>query len=127
MIRVLCACGLALALAACSGPEARPHRVTGTVTWKGVPIENGRINLIAADGKSAPASAKIEQGRFELYATPGVKRVEVLSQKEKGFDKAMNQQIVVNDIPREYNGESKLRFEVQPHDGNVLELVLPQR
>ncbi len=32
-----------------------------------------------------------------------------------------------NDIPGEYNGETKLRFEVQPNDDNVLELVLPQK
>ncbi len=127
MLRVLCAAGLAFLLAACSASAPKLYKVTGTVSWKGAPIENGRINLIAVDGGSPPASAKIENGKFELQAAAGLKRVEVFNQKVKGYDKVMGANAFYNDIPGEYNGETKLRFEVQPNDDNVLELVLPQK
>ena len=126
MFRYLCAAALALAMAACSG-QPKLYKVTGTVTWKGAPIANGRLNILSAGGESVPATAKIENGKFELRTTAGLKRVEVFNQKDKGYDKAMGTNAFYNDIPGEYNGASKLRFEVQPNDDNVLELTLPQK
>jgi hypothetical protein len=101
--------------------------VTGTVTWKGAPIENGQLNVHADDAQTAPATSKIVNGKFELMTTAGVKRVEVFSQKDKGFDKAMGASARYNDIPNEYNVATKLRFEVKPSDDNVLDLTLPQK
>src|SRR5262245_36756857 len=126
MVRYLCAAALALAMAACSD-KPKLYKVTGTVWWKGAAVANGSRNILAAGGESAPATAKIENGKFELRTTAGMKRVEVFNQKDKGFDKAMGTNAFYNDIPGEYNGVSKLRFEVQPNDNNVLELVLPQK
>jgi hypothetical protein len=113
-----------VALAGCdSGPKL--YKVTGTVRWQGKPVETGRISLIAEDGKTAPASAPIVDGKFELQALPGPKRVEVFNQRVTGFSKEMNQETRTNDIPREYNSETKLRYEVRPADDNVYDLDLP--
>jgi hypothetical protein len=126
MIRLFSGALLALALIGCSS-QPKLYKVTGTVTWKGAPIENGQLNVLADDAQTAPATSKIVNGKFELRTTAGVKRVEVFNQKEKGFDKAMGANAMFNDVPKEYNFETKLRFEVKPSDDNVLELALPQK
>jgi hypothetical protein len=127
MFRICWCAVLAAALVGCSSAEPKLYKVTGTVSWKGAPIANGRLNMLADDGQTPPATARIENGKFELRAAAGVKRVEVFNQKDKGFDKAMGAHVFVNDIPGEYNGETKLRFEVKPNDDNVLDLTLPQK
>jgi hypothetical protein len=127
MIRYLCGAVLATALVGCSSSEPKTYKVTGTVTWKGALIENGQLNVFADDGGTAPTTSKIVNGKFELRTTAGVKRVEVFSQKDGGFDKAMGANRFYNDIPREYNSETQLRFEVKPTDDNVLDLALPQK
>src|SRR4051812_42945591 len=112
-----------LLLAGCdSGPKL--YRVTGTVSWNGQPVETGRINLIADDGKTTPASAPIVNGKFEMTALPGLKRVEVHNQRVTGYSKEMQQETRTSDIPPEYNAETKLRFEVRPADDNTLDLAL---
>ena len=123
------AAALFVALAALAGCDAGPklYKVTGTVSWQGKPVENGQINLIAEDGQATPAGAKIVDGKFELTATAGPKRVEVYNQRVTGFSKEMNQETRTNDIPPAYNAETKLRFEVRPADDNTLDLTLPQK
>jgi hypothetical protein len=121
---------LAAALAFLAGcdPGPKTYRVTGTVSWQGNPVADGTINLIAEDGMSTPASAKIADGKFELVTTAGMKKVEVFNRRNKGYDPVMKQDIMTNDIPTEYNGsETKLRFEVKPDAENVLDLKLPQK
>jgi hypothetical protein len=120
------ALGAALAVCGCAG-EPKTYHVSGVVSWKGSPIERGRINLVSDDGRTGPATAEIVNGRYELRATAGAKRVEVYNQRDKGYDKVMGQHTFANDVPAEYNAETKLRFEVQPRDDNVLDLALPQK
>lgn len=123
------AAALFAVLAALAGCDSRPklYKVTGTVTWQGKPVENGRISLIAEDGKTTPAAAPIVDGKFELTATAGPKKVEVYNQRVTGFSKEMQQETRTNDIPPAYNAETKLRFEVKPADDNTLDLALPQK
>jgi len=104
----------------------KTYKVRGTVSWKGTPIEKGQIHLYAEDNTTPPASAPIIHGNFEMEAPPGRKRVEIYSQKQGEFDKTMGASKIYNDIPPEYNSNSKLRFEVQPNNDNVLNLQLPQ-
>lgn len=114
-----------LLLAGCDrGPKL--YRVTGTVFWNDKPIADGRINMLAEDGKTSPASAPIVDGKFELQTTAGMKKIEITNRVNKGYDKVMKQDIITNEIPSEYfGGESKLRFEVKEHDENVYEVKLP--
>lgn len=114
-----------LLLAGCDrGPKE--YRVIGTVYWEGKPIPDGRINMLAEDGSTTPASAPIVDGKFEMMTTAGMKRVEVTNRVNKGYDKVMKQDIITNEIPSEYfGGETKLRFEVKAIDENVYEAKLP--
>lgn len=112
-------------LAGCDrGPKL--YRVTGTVYWDGKPIADGRINMLAEDGKTSPATAQIVDGKFELMTTAGMKKVEITNRVNKGYDQVMKQEIITNEIPSEYfGGESKLRFDVKETDENVYDLKLP--
>jgi hypothetical protein len=107
------------------GSEPKLYRVSGTVSWEGKLIEYGQINFFDASGATTPASAKIVNGRYEVHTTAGVKKVEVFNQRNLGFNKAMNQNTFTNDIPTEYNAESKLRFEVRSDIDNTFDLALP--
>lgn len=129
MIRQLPRCVLFAMLvcaAGCMEPSTPLYRVTGTVLWQGKPMEVGVINLIAVDGQTAPASAKIKDGKFEARTTRGLKTMSIYNQRDLGFNKAMNQNAFTNDVPAEYNARSVLTFEVQPTDDNVYEVALPQ-
>lgn len=115
-----------LGLAGCMDSSKRLYRVTGTVLWQGKPMEVGVINVIAVDGQTAPASAKIANGKFEVSTTAGAKTISIYNQRDLGFNKAMNQNVFTNDVPAEYNANSTLRFEVAPNDNNVYDVSLPQ-
>jgi len=117
-------CITMVALGCSSG--IKTYKVRGTVSWKGVPLEKGQINLYPEDNSTPPVSAPITNGNFELQAPAGRKRVEIYSQKQGEFDKTMGASKIYNDIPPEYNSNSKLYFEVQPNNDNVLNLQLPQ-
>lgn len=124
MIRYLALSALLLPAAGCNS-EPKTYRVTGTVKWNGAPIPSGQINFISTDGQTTPSSSKIVDGRYELWIAPGQKRVEVFSQRSKGYDKVMKQETYVNEIPLEYNAKSGLTFEVLPHNENVYDAALP--
>jgi hypothetical protein len=119
--------GVALiALIGCdSGPKL--YRVTGTVYWNNEPISKGSINFIAEDGKTTPASATIKDGKYELQTTAGPKKIEVHSQRSKGYDKVMKQETWEDEIPDKYHAKTELRFEVKPSDDNVYDLKLPMK
>jgi len=118
---------LILGIAGCMDSAPTLYRVLGTVSWHGKPMEVGVVNLIDPEGQTSPASAKIVNGKFEVRTTRGVKMMSIYNQRDLGFNKAMNQNVFTNDVPAEYNAQSKLRFEVQPNDENVYDVALPQK
>ena len=124
--RVLALLMFVLGVTGCMESSTPLYRVTGTVLWQGKPMEVGVINLVAVDGQTSPASARIANGKFEVRTTRGLKTMIVYNQRDLGFNKAMNQNVFTNDVPAEYNAKSVLSFEVQPNDDNVYEIALPQ-
>jgi len=127
LIRFFAIALFATGVAGCMEPGPTLYRVVGTVTWHGKPMEVGVINLVDPEGQTSPASAKIANGKFEVRTTRGLKTMIIYNQRDLGFNKAMNQNVFTNDVPAEYNAQSKLRFEVQPNDDNVYEVALPQK
>jgi len=68
----------AIAAAALAGCEdAELHRMHGMVTLNGSPVQTGELRLVAPDGSSPTAGAVITEGRYEVTASPGSKRVEI--------------------------------------------------
>jgi hypothetical protein len=67
---------------------AKRYPVSGKVTYKGAPIESGRISFEPTTPDARPAAGQIENGRYSLTtlapgdgAIPGKYRVTVLSQE----------------------------------------------
>jgi hypothetical protein len=114
---------ISLAVAGCDGE--RLYRVVGDVSWQGTPIEDGQINFFAEDATVRPTSAKIVNGRYDARVPAGRMKVEVHGQKDMGYNEAMHQNTKKHYVSAEYNAETRLRFEVGPHDNNVADFHLP--
>ena len=60
----------------CSPPAAARgssgYPVTGTVTWKGQPLDQGSIQFLPEDGKGTMVGAEIRDGRYALPDPPGL-------------------------------------------------------
>lgn len=114
---------ICLCLAGCSGP-ADKCRVRGVVTWNGDPIKIGFVTFKPVDGRYGPEAGPIRDGKFDFLARPGKNRVEILATKEVGFDDFMNQPILVQFAPPEYNEESTLEEVVSVDGDNSFEFHL---
>src|SRR5262245_38889944 len=120
MHRLMGVAALALALASAGCGGEKTYRVTGTITWNGEPVQDGQIIFEAEDGQTQPAASKFtKDGRFEVRAAAGAKRVRIYGQRSKGFNRVMNQETFESYVPKEYNAKSELRFQVMPTDDNV--------
>lgn len=118
---------VAIALFSLQGCEGkRLFRVVGECAWEGVPIEDGVINFFPEDRSIHPTSAKISKGRFNALVPAGTMKVEIHGQKDMGFNKFMNQNTFAHYVSEEYSSDkSVLRIEVEKHDNNVANFVLP--
>jgi hypothetical protein len=122
---LVCLCLLALPVAGCgpSGPETYP--VSGTVTWNGGPLPEGHIVFDPVDGSVAPDAGKIENGKFELQAQPGEKRVEIDATRESGeVDPVMHAAPREAYIPSKYNSETILKATVTAGGDNTFTSAL---
>jgi hypothetical protein len=105
-------------LAGC-GPRGIPMaEVRGEVKYDGAAIETGTITFQPADGKGPSAGGEIRQGQFSLRAPPGVKRVEIRALKVVGktapsLEAPEGAQIVEDQLPTDYNTNSKLTEEIK--------------
>lgn len=62
----------ALAATGCGSSGPAMGRVSGTVTYKGKPLEKGMVTFIATDGERPNATGPIEAGSYSLQTTePG--------------------------------------------------------
>jgi hypothetical protein len=72
----------AVAVVGCDGNS----RVRGTVSYDGVPIADGAMTLLPADGQGPTAGGKIANGRYDIaQVTPGAKIVQIIGVKEVKF------------------------------------------
>lgn len=88
------------------------QRIVGTATWNGTPIQEGTVSLLAAD--SQIDSAPIENGRFTIFTTPGLKVVSVMAEREIGTPRPTAHEpnpspVRFQYLPKECNVDSKLQ------------------
>src|SRR5215213_10053171 len=70
--------GVLFAAAAGAGCGASTARVTGEVSYDGVPVKQGEVQFTPADGKGPVAAAPIADGRYTIEnLPPGPKIVQV--------------------------------------------------
>jgi hypothetical protein len=99
----------------CSGSSPQ-GKVDGTVTLDGMPLKEGDVRFVPADGKSQTASAKIIDGKFSAQVPKGEMRVEISAPKVIGKRKMYDtpDSPVVDKVrellPPRYNAKSELRL-----------------
>jgi hypothetical protein len=106
--------------------------ITGQITMDGVPVAQGLITFVPADGKTANASAAIKDGTYKVKAVPGSMRVQISSPKVTGKRKAYddpNAPMIDNleeGIPARYNASTTLTAEIQP-GANIIDWPLTSK
>lgn len=123
---VLCGCS--------SDPKAR-QAVSGTVQFKGQPLDQGRIHFTPTDKGPSEAGATISAGRYtiprDLGLVPGNYRVSIFSYDQKG-PKVQNDDMPGDPgnvqfkerIPAKYNAKTTLTAEVKNGGSNSFEFKL---
>ena len=108
-----------VAVAGCGADDGTAD-VSGTVSFEGKPIENGSINFIATDGKGTGGGV-IKDGKYAATKVPvGPAKVQISGSKVVGKKKAYNtpdspmQDITAEMLPKKYNEQTELTFEVKP-------------
>ncbi|WP_116344459.1 hypothetical protein [Blastopirellula marina] len=94
--------------------------VTGTVTYNGVPVENGSISFTPVDGKSAAGGGTIEEGKIVRgQSSQGMIAVQIYATKEVVKKNPTAEEIernILSDhvpyLPAPYNQQSKLRLTI---------------
>ena len=112
-----------LLLAGCGGADGGRAHVTGRVTWKGVPVSEGTVNLVPLAGGGAQVGGPIKDGVYEIPQErgplPGKYRIEVYSFEavapgrgaaEGDMDAQSSTRQV---IPPEFNTQSQLELDVE--------------
>lgn len=108
----------------CGNSAIKTYRVTGSVTWNGEPVQDGNISFSPADGDGLPQTGKIVDGKYELMATAGAKKVSIHASREGPVDPVMNAPARIPFIPPKYNSQTTLTAEVKPNDENVADFPL---
>ncbi len=113
---LIAGCVTSIGLTGCSGDGKYP--VSGKITWDGEPIpadQNGHIMFTPLDPALGPDAGTIgPDGTYELRATPGEKKVEILISRPKGkVVEAMGMSAEEMYIPRKYNEETELTATVE--------------
>jgi hypothetical protein len=120
--------GLIVGLLLCGGCSSEPksYRVTGNVTFEGQPVTQGDIHFIATDGRWGAEAGKIKDGRYELMAKAGTKRVEITASRARpgGAGGAGGEPVPEEYSPDEYNVKSKLTAEVAENGKNEFDFRL---
>jgi hypothetical protein len=124
---------LSIFLLGCDGGP-KPVSVSGSVTWRGTPVDHGSINLFATASDGITVGSEIKDGKFSIDKqngpTPGKYRVEIMAfraTKKTEFDVDLNQQVAIEEqiIPKEYNQASTLEAEIVAGKANELKFDLP--
>ena len=114
----LCGCG--------KGPKM--HTVTGNVSYQGQPIAEGQIIFSATDGNSPAATVFIENGRYSVVTSAGVKTVRISATKETGriVEGAMGVKYPerIDFIPPNYNTATTLVRTIDPEGELVIDFQL---
>jgi hypothetical protein len=127
-------CGLLL-LAGCGGDPNGPRAVSGTVRFKGEPLDQGRIHFAPVEKGPTESGATIENGRYQIPKTsglvPGTYKVSIFSYDRRGA-KVASEEIPGDPgntqfkerIPAKYNAKTTLTAEVTRDGANVFDFTI---
>ena len=140
-VRLIFACGLAaagLALAGCGGSGPERHEITGKVTYKGEPVEEGIIDFEPQGGQGTKDGATIQKGQYRIPRDkglfPGKYKVSIIigdgtvTSGEAGADTPKKKPGVIPGVeraPPEFNTKSTLIREVTRDGPNNFDFEIP--
>jgi hypothetical protein len=117
---------LAVAALGCGGggDGPRTYSVSGTVSYDGKPIEEGRIQFRNTGSDGRAYSAEIKNGNYQMMSEAGSMKVEIIASRvvpgkmQKSEDGEM---VPVREmfIPAKYNSQTTLTTEVKPQSQNI--------
>ena len=109
--------------------EARRYPVSGNVTIDGQAVPSGDILFVPVAGDRGPDAGTIKDGRYDLLATEGQKRVEISASKIRpgGARGAGGEPVSEEYIPARYNVESKLSAEVDARQAHRFDFSLDSK
>ena len=136
MRTVLCAragTALLLAMVGCQGEEKVGNSVSGSVTFKGQPLDQGTIQFDPLENQSTLSGALIEQGRYDIPAerglAPGSYSVRISSgQPGTAVEEAAPGESgppAKERIPASFNVETNLKVEVEKDAANHFDFQVP--
>lgn len=121
---------LLLTTAGCVGGTDGPQTFTtsGKVTWKGEPIETGRIIFRMEEGDRKGFSAPIKDGSYSIETQAGRMRVEIRASRiiPGEFDESNPDEKTPKGemyIPPEYNSRSTLEYNVTESSNHDISLT----
>ena len=124
-----------LLLAGCGGDPMGRRAVSGTVHFKGQPLDQGRIHFAPAGKGPTESGATIANGKFTIPRdtglVPGTYKVSVFSYDQKGA-KVQSEEIPGDPgntqfkerIPAKYNTQTTLTAEVTKGGSNAFEFKI---
>jgi hypothetical protein len=124
--------GVLLLACGCGDPLNR-QAVSGTVTFKGQPLEHGKIEFSPLDGQTTLMGAEIANGHYSIPAkqglTPGNYKVMINAPQGANFNPTGAPGSDLGPPPTElmperYNAKSELRAEVKKGEPNVFDFPL---
>ncbi len=109
--------------------EAQRYPVSGSVTIDGQAVPSGDILFVPVAGDRGPDAGTIKDGKYDLLATEGKKRVEISASKIRagGVRGAGGEPVPEEYIPARYNVESKLNADVQTKQVNRFDFSLESK
>jgi hypothetical protein len=124
---VSCASLVAAAVlaAGCGRPAAVP--VSGTVTWDGKAMPDGKILFEDEDVKIPPASGDVKAGKYAVRVPPGKKKVRINASREVPggkVDPAMGGVPRQSYVPARYNSDTTLSADVKAARDNRFDFPL---
>jgi hypothetical protein len=125
--------GLMLVVCGCAGDPQNRQAVSGKVTFKGQPLDHGKIEFSPLAGQTTLMGAAIHNGEYNIPAkqglSPGWYKVMVNAPQgadlnpsgPPGSDPGLPP---TERIPARYNSKSDLKAEVKKGDPNVFDFPL---
>jgi hypothetical protein len=126
---------LSVLLAGCGDSTGGRQAISGTVTLKGQPLNDGTITFIPASAGATQAGATISKGAFQIAKAqglqPGKYKVSINSPDgetpvDPNVPPGPSGNFSSKDrVPAEYNLESKLEVEVKKGEPNKFDFAIP--
>jgi len=133
--RIAWVCFGAVLLVGCSGDPMGRQAITGTVSFKGQPLDQGRIHFAPVEKGPTESGATIENGKFTIPRdtglVPGTYKVSVFSYDQKGA-KVQSEEVPGDPgntqfkerIPAKFNTQTTLTAEVKKDGSNVFDFKI---